>query len=192
MVRRLSRAISVSPGSVRRVARSPSRARRPAPVGTATSARAALPLSPVGGGSVTRTLQARAPRTISPTSTPATAGATARARAAASSPARAAPGPGTIVTLGPLTTTPLFTSTTPRTRDSSPAISSALLSATTRSSHRILTSIGCGVVVRSPITSSTSCPNSMRSAGCVVSMRRRRSSAIASAPRRRPGRSRST
>src|SRR5207245_11598068 len=103
-----------------------------------------------GGASTTRTGHALTPRTICPAGRPATAGVTASDRAPAESPARAAAAPGTIATLEPLTTTPLFTSTTPGTRSRIPATSRAYASVTLRSSPNTRTSIGCGFVVRSP------------------------------------------
>ncbi len=186
MVRRLSCTISVSPGFVWIDASSPRSAWPPDPTRTGTRARTSAPDRPGGRGITARTRQARAPRTISPTSAPDTAGVAASASSEAPMPSRAAASFGAIVTVGPLTTMPLFRSTTPCTFWSSAATSPAFARATVRSSLKTRTSIGCGVVVRSPITSSTSCPISTSSAGCVFSILPRRSSAISSALRRCP------
>ena len=125
MVRRLSRAISVSPGWTSSMARSESRTQRPGATGTGAWTSRCAALGVGGAASTTRTGHALTPRTICPAGSPATAGVTASDNASAESPARAAPGPGTIETFEPLTTTPLFTSTTPRTSSRIPATSRA-------------------------------------------------------------------
>ena len=136
--------------------------------------------------------QTRAPRGTSPASTPRSAGSVSATSCAASTPSRMPRSRGASMRLGPLTTVPSRTSTAPGTRATRPAAVCAVARASSRSSPYTRSSIGWGVVVRSPITSSTSCPNSTWIPGAAAPMRSRSSSAISSELRCRFARRRST